>query len=235
MLFEQLHPNWQALLAAQRWLLEGIEAVLDTRADVIPDRERVMAAFADSPETRRVLIVGQDPYPNPAHATGFAFAVPPGTHPLPPTLSNIIRELVSDLDDLAVSDPSPPITENAFLSSEKTPDLAKWAEQGVMLLNRHLTTRAGESGAHFGLGWKSFTDAAVSALAALHGRNLVAILWGKTAQQIEPLLGQAEIIRSPHPSPLSSYRGFFGSRPFTRANDALERRGLGRIDWSLNA
>lgn len=236
MLFEQLHPNWQALLAGQRALLEKIEGLLASEVDVVPARDRIMAAFAHDPATRKVLIVGQDPYPNPSHAVGLAFAVPPGTHPLPPTLKNILRELASDLSDRdSLDDAGSSNTPNGFTSGSEHLDVGRWPDRGVMLMNRHLTTRVGESGAHFQLGWVDFTDAAVSALADLHGRNLVAILWGSKAQQVEGLLGGAEIIRSPHPSPLSSYRGFFGSRPFTSANRALELRGLAPVDWSLNA
>jgi uracil-DNA glycosylase len=233
-LFEALHPHWQSLLTDQRELLAKIACDLEGQP-VVPSRNRIMAAFEHDPETKRVLIIGQDPYPNPEHATGLAFAVPRGTKPLPPTLANIYRELASDLGD---DEPSATVWRNAEIpygAGALQPDLAQWADRGVMLMNRHLSTRAGESAAHFHLGWQRFTDAAVTALAGLQGRNLVAILWGRKAQQLSGLLGEAEIIESPHPSPLSSYRGFFGSRPFSRANRALVARGLQPIDWSGNA
>jgi uracil-DNA glycosylase len=207
-----MHQTWQVMLADQRERLAGISAKLESEPEVVPQPDRIMAAFATDPADQRVLIVGQDPYPNPSHAIGLAFAVPPGTQPLPPTLKNIYRELSSDVSVVA-------------------PALQSWAARGVLLLNRHLTTRAGESAAHVGLGWQNFTAAAVSALADLQGRNLVAILWGQKAQELKPLLGEALVISSPHPSPLSSYRGFFGSRPFSRANQALQERGLPMIDW----
>lgn len=231
-----MHPSWQALLADQRELLAEIGNVLESETDVVPSREKIMAAFSHDPSSRRVLIVGQDPYPNPAHAVGLAFAVPAGTHPLPPTLANIYRELATDLSADSQSRAralaaEPEVRVERVLS----PDLAGWANGGVMLMNRHLTTRAGESAAHFNLGWQAFTDAAVAALAGLQGRNLVAILWGKKAQQLSGLLGEAVVIESVHPSPLSSYRGFFGSRPFSRANAALVERGLDPIDWSQHA
>jgi uracil-DNA glycosylase len=215
-LFSQLHPTWQVMLADQRELLEEIASRLNREQNVVPQQERILAAFATDPADQRVLIIGQDPYPNPSHATGLAFAVPPGTQPLPPTLANIYRDLSLDV-------------------GAQAPALEGWAERGVLLLNRHLTTRAGESAAHLQLGWQGFTAAAVSALADLQGRNLVAILWGRKAQELAPLLGEASVISSPHPSPLSSYRGFFGSRPFSGANAALVDLGLAPIDWSANA
>jgi uracil-DNA glycosylase len=215
MLFDQLHAGWQALLAEQRERLERLERLVIGESELVPDSSRVLAAFATDPAKLRVLIVGQDPYPNPAHAIGLAFAVPPGTQRLPPTLANIYRELRTDL-----------------LSPDSSPDLSGWANRGVLLMNRHLTTRAGQSAAHAGWGWGGFTDAAVSALAKLHRGRLVAILWGNRAQELQPLLGEARVISSAHPSPLSSYRGFFGSRPFSRANQELGELGLTPIDWS---
>jgi uracil-DNA glycosylase len=215
MLFDQLHAGWQALLADQRDTLARLDRLVEGESDLVPESSRVLAAFAADPAKQRVLIVGQDPYPNPAHAVGLAFAVPPGTQPLPPTLANIYRELRNDA-----------------LNPDASPDLNGWANRGVLLLNRHLTTRAGQSAAHASWGWGGFTDAAVSALAKLHGGRLVAILWGNRAQELAPRLGDARVIRSAHPSPLSSYRGFFGSRPFSRANQELATMGLTPVDWS---
>jgi len=215
MLFDQLHAGWQTLLADQRDTLARLDRLVESEGDLVPESNRVLAAFATDPAKLRVLIVGQDPYPNPNHAVGLAFAVPPDTKPLPPTLANIYRELREDV-----------------LGPDAEPDLSGWANRGVLLLNRHLTTRAGQSAAHASWGWGSFTDAAVSALAKLHRGRLVAILWGNRAQELLPRVGNARVISSAHPSPLSSYRGFFGSRPFSRANQELARLGLTPVDWS---
>jgi len=215
MLFDQLHAGWQALLADQRDTLARLDRLVEGESDLVPESSKVLAAFQTDPKSLRVLIVGQDPYPNPAHAVGLAFAVPPGTQPLPPTLANIYRELRTDA-----------------LNPDASPDLSGWANRGVLLLNRHLTTRAGQSAAHASWGWGGFTDAAVSALAKLHRGRLVAILWGNRAQELAPRLGEARVISSAHPSPLSSYRGFFGSRPFSRANQELAALGLTPVDWS---
>jgi uracil-DNA glycosylase len=162
------------------------------------------------------LIVGQDPYPNPAHAIGLAFAVPVGTQPLPPTLGNIFKELRADLGVQVV----------------QQGDLTPWLDRGVMLLNRHLSTSAENSAAHLGFGWAEFTDAAIKALVTVRKHQLVAILWGKQAQELAPILSRARVISSSHPSPLASYRGFFGSRPFSRCNKMLLELGLEPIDWS---
>lgn len=211
------------MLSNQREQLAEISAALEAETDTVPQREKILSAFAADPKSQRVLIIGQDPYPNPAHAIGLAFAVPAGTKPLPPTLANIMRELESDVGSAGL------------VTRGRPANIEGWSERGVMLLNRHLTTRAGQSAAHFRLGWQAFTDAAVTALAGLQGRNLVAILWGRKAQELRGLLGEAVVIESSHPSPLSSYRGFFGSRPFGRANAALLSLGLEPINWSTDA
>ncbi len=216
MLFEQMHPNWQVLLEDQRALLKEIERRLENTADIVPRREHLLRAFGTDPHAQRVLIIGQDPYPTPEHATGLAFAVPADTFPLPPTLINILKELRSDIGVAAVKDA----------------DISKWAEQGVMLLNRHLSTSAGNTAAHLDFGWAEFTTAAVTALQRVRGKNLVAILWGRKAQELAAVLTEASVIASPHPSPLSSYRGFFGSKPFTKTNQLLTTLGQPQIDWS---
>lgn len=215
-MFQLLHPDWQNLLANQRELLENIEALVDRDEKTIPKKAQVLRVFEKPPEHFRVLIVGQDPYPNPQHASGLAFAVPPGTHPLPPTLGNIFKELRSDSGHGAV----------------KTGDLSLWHERGVMLLNRHLTTRSEETAAHYRFGWEQFTEAAVRALVSARSGKLVAILWGQRAQELAPALAGATVLSSPHPSPLSSYRGFFGSKPFSGCNKALVSLGLEPMDWS---
>ena len=164
----------------------------------------------------RVLIVGQDPYPTEGHAIGLSFAVDVNVKPLPRSLKNILIELKEDL--------------GKSVSSEG--DLSKWSGQGVLLLNRHLTTDAADAGAHADLGWGAFTDMAIRALNRKRGRSLVAILWGNQAQQLAPVLCDAHVIASAHPSPLSARRGFFGSKPFSKANAALIAAGEPPIDWS---
>ncbi len=216
MFVKQLHPIWRDLLADQLELLQQIERRVLADPSSIPNPEHILRAFRLPPQDYRVLIVGQDPYPNPEHAIGLSFAVPEGTKPLPPTLSNIFRELRSDLGDQIV----------------KTGDITPWSKRGVMLLNRHLTTQANNTAGHLDLGWAEFTTAAVNSLQQVLGPKLVAILWGQRALELSPVLSQATIISSPHPSPLSSYRGFFGSRPFSRCNKALLELGLSPIDWS---
>ncbi len=211
-----MHPRWQDLLADQRALLEEILERYEADESAIPARSNLLRAFSYPPEHYRVLIVGQDPYPNPEHAIGLSFAVPQGTNPLPPTLGNIFKELRSDLGVAIV----------------KTGDISVWADRGVMLLNRHLSTSAHNSAAHLSFGWDRFTTSAVRALQGVRGERLVAILWGQKAQELAPELSLARVISSPHPSPLSSYRGFFGSKPFSGCNKLLLELGEDPIDWS---
>lgn len=182
----------------------------------LPEGRRVLRAFERPIGDVRVLIVGQDPYPTPGHAVGLSFSVAPDVRPLPRSLVNIYSELQSDL---GVPPPS-------------TGDLSPWADAGVLLLNRVLTVRPGTPGSHQRKGWEEVTEAAIAALVA-RGGPLVAILWGRQAQSLRPLLGTTPVIASPHPSPLSASSGFFGSRPFSRANAELERLGAGPIDWRL--
>lgn len=215
-MFQLLHPDWQNLLGDQREQLRNIEQLVDSDEKTIPAKSRILRALEKPPSHFRVLIVGQDPYPNPLHATGLAFAVPAKTFPLPPTLGNIFKELRSDLG----------------VSMVTTGDISSWHERGVMLLNRHLTTRAEQTAAHFGFGWEQFTEAVVRKLVEAREGKLVAILWGQRAQELAPALSGATVISSPHPSPLSSYRGFFGSRPFSKTNQALSAMGLQPVDWS---
>ena len=215
MFFEQMHESWRVALADQRALLERIE--VDLRpifSQLGPTPELVCRAFEMPIDDVRVLLLGQDPYPTPGDAVGLAFAIAPG-RPLPRSLRNIMVELGNDIP-----------------TASHAGDLSRWAEQGVLLLNRHLTTGIGNAGSHIGLGWQDFTDAAVRALAQHHGRDLVAVLWGNQARTAQPLLGAAQVVASAHPSPLSAHRGFFGSRPFSQVNQALEKAGREHIDWS---
>jgi len=212
-MLDSIHPSWQPLFDEQAEVLDEILAALPEEG-ITPKRERLFRAFEHAPEHYRVLIVGQDPYPNPLHAIGLAFAVPEGTKPPPPSLRNILLELESDLG----------IVRDGFIES--------WSLQGVMLLNRHLSTLENQTAAHVLLGWDRFTSAACRYLVSANKGRLVAILWGAKAQELVPELGAAKVISSPHPSPLSSYRGFFGSKPFSGCNKALLELGCEPIDWS---
>ncbi|MEY4320321.1 MAG: hypothetical protein RLZZ471_262 [Actinomycetota bacterium] len=216
MFFEQMHPNWQAALADQRDLLAGIETRVLADSQMAPPAALVMRAFELPIEEVRVLIVGQDPYPTPGHAIGLSFAVAPEVSPLPRSLQNILRELRDDLGK----------------EVSNTGNLQLWASRGVMLLNRHLSTSSGTSAAHFDAGWSQFTDAAIRALNRARGNKLVAILWGNEAISLRGFLPDAQVISSAHPSPLSARRGFFGSKPFSKANEALRFVGEAEIDWS---
>ena len=182
----------------------------------LPTGDRVLHALTRPFDDVRVLIVGQDPYPTPGHAMGLSFSVLPDVRPIPRSLANIVRELV---DDLGVPTPT-------------TGDLSPWADRGVLLLNRVLTVAPGRPGSHRGKGWEAVTEQAIRALVARE-RPLVAILWGRDAQNLAPMLGATPVVASPHPSPLSASGGFFGSRPFSRVNDLLERNGAPPIDWTL--
>ena len=215
-MFNQMHARWQELLADQKKLLDEISLTLASQEQVVPDKQNIMRAFRFPPEHYRVLIVGQDPYPNAVHATGLAFCVPEGTTPLPPTLRNIIKELRDDLGHNFVA----------------TGDIYNWADQGVMLLNRSLTTRVGQTAAHFDIGWDVFTSRAIQVLQEVHKGKLVAILWGQRARELAGDLSLSRVLESPHPSPLSSYRGFIGSKPFSSCNKLLTESQLQPIDWS---
>lgn len=182
----------------------------------LPSGDRVLRAFARPLAEVRVLIVGQDPYPTPGHPIGLSFAVDAHVRPLPRSLENIYRELADDLD----------------LPKAPHGDLSAWADQGVMLLNRVLTVAPGQPASHRGWGWEKVTEHAIRTLVA-RGGPLVAILWGRDAASLRPLLGSVPIVASAHPSPLSASRGFFGSRPFSRANELLAQQGADPVDWRL--
>ncbi|HEX6248842.1 MAG TPA: uracil-DNA glycosylase [Nocardioidaceae bacterium] len=182
----------------------------------LPPGEAILRAFRRPLSQVRVLVVGQDPYPTPGHAVGLSFSVAPDVRPLPRSLVNIFKELS---DDLGVDLPT-------------TGDLSPWADQGVLLLNRVLTVAPGAAGSHRGKGWEAVTECAITALAGRPGPK-AAILWGRDAQGLKPVLGTIPWVESPHPSPLSASRGFFGSRPFSRVNDLLVRQGGEPVDWRL--
>ncbi|MET0885415.1 MAG: uracil-DNA glycosylase [Mycetocola sp.] len=216
----RLDAGWADALAPVQEQLDAIAQVLDADRDagipVLPAQENILRAFTAPLADVRVLIVGQDPYPTPGHSIGMAFAVEPHVRPLPRSLANIFRELEDDL-----STPPP-----------ASGDLTPWTRNGVLLLNRVLTVRAGESGSHRGIGWETVTDLAIRTLVD-RATPLVAILWGRDAQALAPILGDTPIVASAHPSPLSASRGFFGSRPFSRANALLEEQGAEPVDWNL--
>ncbi len=182
----------------------------------LPAGGAILRAFSVPLADVRVLIVGQDPYPTPGHPVGLSFSVAPDVRPVPRSLQNIYQELGTDLGL-----PPPP-----------NGDLSPWFERGVMLLNRVLTVCPGRPASHQGKGWETVTAQAISGLVA-RGGPLVAILWGRQAQSLAPMLGQVPRIESAHPSPLSARSGFFGSRPFSRANELLARQGATPIDWRL--
>lgn len=216
-------------LVAADWAdaLSGVEPTIHQLGDFLrgetaeghgylPAAENVLRAFTRPMSDVRVLIVGQDPYPTPGHSVGLAFSVARDVTPLPRSLKNIYAEMESDLG-------FPPAAHG---------DLSSWFTQGVLSLNRVLTVRPGATGSHRRKGWETVTAAAISALAS-RGGPLVAILWGRDAQACLPLLGDVPAICSPHPSPLSARYGFFGSRPFSRANAALVQQGAEPIDWRI--
>jgi uracil-DNA glycosylase len=217
MFFEQMHPSWQAALVDAKPMLESIEAKLSVKTgEFVPAKELVMRAFEQPLDQIRVLIVGQDPYPTAGHAIGLSFAVNNDVKLLPRSLKNILIELKDDL--------------GKTVSAEG--DLSRWTNQGVLLLNRHLTTDLAEAGAHGEIGWAAFTDKVIDVLNRKLGRKLVAILWGAQAQQLSSALCDCTVLSSAHPSPLSARRGFFGSKPFSKTNKALIEVGEQPIDWS---
>jgi uracil-DNA glycosylase len=213
-------PDWAQALAPVEdrvaALGDFLREELAAGRGYLPPGPNVLRAFTQPMAAVRVLVVGQDPYPTPGHAVGLSFSVAADVRPLPRSLANIFRELH---DDLGCPAPA-------------NGDLTPWAEQGVLLLNRVLTVAPGSPGSHRGRGWEEVTAAAISALVA-RGGPLVAILWGRDAQGLAPMLGDVPRISSAHPSPMSADRGFFGSRPFSRANAALAAQGAGPIDWCL--
>ncbi|MEO5666228.1 MAG: uracil-DNA glycosylase [Nocardioides sp.] len=215
-------PDWAAALAPVDDRIGALGHFL--RAEIaagrgyLPAGDHVMRAFARPLGDVRVLIVGQDPYPTPGHPIGLSFAVAPDVRPVPRSLNNIYAELNTDLG----------------LAPVAHGDLSAWADQGVMLLNRVLTVSPGAAASHRGRGWETVTECAITALAG-RGGPCAAILWGRDAQSLKPMLGPIPWVESAHPSPLSASRGFFGSRPFSRVNKLLADQGAAPIDWSLPA
>lgn len=217
---ELVHPGWVPILEPVATDIAAmgdfLRAELASGRGYLPPGDKVLRAFSGSPDDVRVLILGQDPYPTPGHAVGLSFAVAPDVRPLPRSLINIYREY---RDDLALPTPG-------------NGDLTPWFDGGVLLLNRVLTVQPGRPGSHRGKGWERVTAAAITGLVA-RGRPLVAILWGRDAQTAQEFLADTPVIASAHPSPMSADRGFFGSRPFSRANDLLASQGATPVDWAL--
>lgn len=221
-LHELVEPGWARALEPVADQVAAMGQFL--RAEVaagrryLPAGPNVLRAFTFPFDSVRVLIVGQDPYPTPGHAVGLSFSVAADVRPLPRSLANIFDEYTADLGF-----PQP-----------SCGDLTPWAQRGVLLLNRVLTVRPSNPASHRGKGWELVTECAIRALAE-RPQPLVAILWGRDASTLKPMLaaGDCVAIESPHPSPLSASRGFFGSRPFSRANDLLKERGADPIDWRL--
>lgn len=225
---ELMDPDWAKALAPVEPQIRAMGVFLREQIEsghhILPASHNILRAFSIPLKSIKVLIVGQDPYPTPGHPVGLSFCTSPKVRPLPKSLINIYKELVNDLG----------------VSTPQSGDLTPWTKQGVMLLNRCLTVEAGKANSHQGKGWETVTDAAINALNSRKDENgnpmpLVAILWGRNAQSLAPLLTNATLITSSHPSPLSASRGFFGSKPFSRANSALIKMDASPIDWSLNS
>lgn len=215
-----IDPGWAAALEPVAGdiaaLGERLRAEVAAGRRYLPEGERVLRAFQRPLDRVRVLIVGQDPYPTPGHPIGLSFAVDAHVRPLPRSLANIYRELD---DDLGI----PPAPHG---------DLSRWSDQGVMLLNRVLTVAPGVPASHRGWGWEKVTEHAIRTLVA-RDEPLVTVLWGNDARNLRPLLGDTPVVESPHPSPLSASRGFFGSRPFSRVNALLQEQGADPVDWRI--
>ena len=209
-LFEQLHPQWQAELASHKALIESIDSFITNRS-VTPDYNLIFRALNQPIESTRVVIFGQDPYPTKGHAHGLAFSIDSSITNLPASLRNIYKELFADLG----------ITRTHG-------DLSDWADQGVMLINRVLSTEIGKSLAHEKLGWQDITERVAQVLGE---RDVIAVLWGSTALPLKQFFHEQSVITSVHPSPLSAYRGFFGSSPFSQVNAKLRSKGLQEINW----
>jgi uracil-DNA glycosylase len=209
-LFDQLHPEWQKELERHKDLIDSIDLFLRKR-EIAPSHDLVFRALSNPIASTKVVIFGQDPYPTKGHAHGLAFSVDASVSPLPPSLRNIYRELHNDL-----------------AISRTTGDLSDWSEQGVMLINRILSTDVGQSMAHGKLGWQEVTEAVAQTLGR---KDVVAVLWGNTALELKHFFRPDDVVSSVHPSPLSAHRGFFGSSPFSTVNAKLLAKGHKEISW----
>jgi len=210
-IFQSVHSSWFSILEP---LEDSILATFDVvgKGEYIPTVDRILAPLSTSLDEVKVVIVGQDPYPNADYADGYAFSVRTEVSPFPASLVNIFKELESDLGTPMPADGN----------------LERWSRQGVLLINRTLTTAPGESHAHQRSGWMAITEAIIREVAS---RGAVGILWGGNAQQMADYFDSSRVIKSAHPSPLSSYRGFFGSKPFSQCNEMLAQAGKTQISW----
>ncbi len=209
-LFDQLHPEWQKELEGHKDLIERIDNFVQGR-ELAPSYDLIFRVLTRSIGSTRVVVFGQDPYPTKGHAHGLAFSVDASVSPLPPSLRNIYKELHNDL-----------------AISRTNGDLSDWAEQGVMLINRILSTEVGRSMAHSKLGWQEVTETVAQTLGK---RDVVAVLWGNTALELKHFFRPDDVVSSVHPSPLSAHRGFFGSAPFSHVNAKLVAKGYKEIAW----
>ena len=209
-LFDQLHPQWQVELARHKDLIDTIDNHIANTA-VAPDYKLIFRALSRPIDSTRVVIFGQDPYPTKGVAHGLAFSVDSSVEKLPPSLRNIYKELQADLG-----------------VTRTNGDLSDWADQGVMLVNRILSTEVGKSMAHKTLGWQQITETVAQLLG---DRDVIAVLWGSSALELKKYFKEVSVISSVHPSPLSAYRGFFGSQPFSKINTKLREKGLKEITW----
>ena len=209
-LFDQLHTDWQIALKEHHQKIDEIDHFIQGK-EIAPPYELVFRALTSSLENTRVVIFGQDPYPTQGHAHGLAFSVDSKVSPLPASLRNIYKELESDVQ-----------------VKRESGDLSDWTDQGVMLINRVLTTETGKSLAHEKLGWQATTETVARVLGQ---RDVIAVLWGNSAQELHRYFKDENIVSSVHPSPLSAYRGFFGSQPFSQVNAKLLAKGFTPINW----
>ena len=210
----QIDNSWQPLFNEYQVELTAIEAVIASQR-IAPSREQVLRVFGFPVDHYRAVIVGQDPYPTSGYANGFAFSVNPELTKLPASLKNIFTEYVSDTG----------------FDYPQTGDLSKWANEGVALLNSSLTLNLDNKSEHLRIGWQRITNAAIEILV---DRGCVAILWGSQAQKLGSHFSTSHKVESVHPSPLSAYRGFFGSKPFTKCNELLVASGQLPINWRLS-
>lgn len=216
MLFDLVPVAWRELLQPHQDAINQIGIELQKRADsgerILPDKKFVFRALELEPQAVKVVLVGQDPYPNASDSIGLSFAVTPRKSGLPGSLMNIQKEILTDVGSTTTADG----------------DLSRWSKQGVLLLNRVLTVSAGESGSHAKLGWLNVTECIISQCAAM---GAVGVLWGNQARELAHLFDKDSLIEGVHPSPLSAHRGFLGSKPFSRINEILKAKGLEQITW----
>lgn len=216
MLFALVPEAWLSVLEPFKSKIDNIGAELQKRANngerILPDKKFVFRALELAPQDVKVVIVGQDPYPNITDAIGLAFSVSPRTSGLPGSLMNIQKEIITDIGATTTADG----------------DLSRWSSQGVLLLNRVLTVTAGESASHSNLGWQEITQAIVQACAV---QKAIGVLWGNSARELSGLFSTEHLVEGVHPSPLSAHRGFLGSKPFSKINELLAKQGRTSIVW----